>query len=163
MRNNRSECQSSEDSQFSGRSTWPWERGFPHTHTHIHTHRQITGTEGQNTTEIWHWHRDCSEFSSEFSGEFVWTYTYLSIKKESTERKSSDRESRESVNWKRMCLCWLLVRDGPGSQLASTSKALLAYLERTCSRLKPALITQGVEGPLLQLRALTPKPFTKGP
>lgn len=65
---------------------------------------------------------------------------------------------RESVNSKRMCLCWLLVRDGPGSQLASTSKALPACLERTCTRLNPALITQGVEGPLPEPSPCSPLP-----
>lgn len=67
-----------------------------------------------------------------------------------------------SVNRKRMCLCWLLVRDGPGSQLATTSKALPACLKRTCSLLNLALITQGVEDLCYNLEPTPQGPLPKG-
>lgn len=49
-----------------------------------------------------------------------------------------------------VCVCWLLVRHRPGSQLAFASKAQPC----TCSLLNPALITMSVEGSLTKTYSL---------
>lgn len=155
----------SENSQSSGHPTWPWasrgfikpKRGEARAECTQADYRLHQLRRNKYLLESW------TRPHHNFQALFYWTYTYISTKKCAQSIKSRDWERRESVNWKRMCLFWLLVRDGLGSQLASTSKAQPACLEHTCSRLNPALITQGVEGPLLQLRALATYPCAKGP